>query len=109
MEFDNRAGLLPMIFSSHLKRLFRKYHRSLASIIFIPLILTVVTGTIATIVTEWKLNLGVSRSLLMEIHTGEIFRLQAIYPVLNGIGTLGLLITGITMTGLFNHQKNHQM
>ncbi|AFY92983.1 hypothetical protein [Chamaesiphon minutus] len=96
-----------MFFSSNLKRLFRKYHRGLASIIFIPLILTVVTGTIATIVTEWQLNLGVSRSLLMEIHTGEIFHLKAIYPVLNGVGTLGLLITGITMTGLFNRKKNY--
>jgi hypothetical protein len=98
-----------MISSSNLKRLFRKYHRSLALIVFMPLILTVITGMFATMVTEWQLKLGVSRSLLMEIHTGEIFHLQAIYPVINGIGILGLLVTGITMTGLFDRQKNHQM
>lgn len=92
----------------HLKRLFRKYHRVLASIIFLPLILTTITGMAATITAEWKWNIGISRSLLMAIHTGEIFHLQSIYPMLNGLGTIGLLITGISMTGIFNRKLQHQ-
>lgn len=97
-----------MIFSANLKRLFRKYHRFLASIIFLPLILTTITGMATTMTAEWRWNLGISRSLLLAIHTGEFFHLQAIYPMLNGLGTIGLLITGITMTGIFNRKPQNQ-
>jgi hypothetical protein len=89
---------------NHLKRAFRKYHRILAPIIFLPLILTTLTGMATTIVAEWNWNLGISRSFLMKLHTGELFQLQAVYPMLNGIGTIGLLITGISMTGIFNRK-----
>jgi hypothetical protein len=89
---------------THLRKVFRKYHRVLASIIFLPLILTTLTGMATTMTAEWHWNLGIPRGLLLEIHTGEIFHLQAIYPMLNGLGTLGLLITGITMTGIFNRR-----
>ncbi len=89
---------------THLRKAFRKYHRVLASIIFLPLILTTLTGMATTMTAEWHWNLGIPRGLLLEIHTGEIFHLQAIYPMLNGLGTLGLLITGITMTGIFKRK-----
>jgi hypothetical protein len=97
-----------MILSANLKRLFRKYHRLLASIIFLPLILTTITGMATTMTAEWRWNLGISRSLILAIHTGEFFHLQAIYPMLNGLGTIGLLITGITMTGIFNRRPQNQ-
>jgi hypothetical protein len=97
-----------MTYLIHLRKVFRKYHRVLASIIFLPLILTTLTGMATTMTAEWRWNLGISRSLILSIHTGEIFHLQAIYPMLNGLGTLGLLITGITMTGIFNSKKQHQ-
>jgi hypothetical protein len=97
-----------MTYIVHLRKAFRKYHRILASIIFLPLILTTLTGMATTMTAEWRLNLGIPRSLLLSIHTGEIFHLQAIYPMLNGLGTLGLLITGITMTGIFNNRKTSQ-
>jgi hypothetical protein len=84
-----------------MRRIFRNYHRSLSIILCIPLILTVLTGMAATMVGEWSLKLGLSRRVLMELHTGEIFHLQGIYPILNGLGLLGLLITGISMSGLF--------
>lgn len=84
-----------------MKRAFRKYHRLLAIIIFLPLFLTVLTGMAATIAEEWSIDLGLSRSLLLKIHTGEILHLQAIYPILDGLGLIGLLVTGISMSGLF--------
>ena len=84
-----------------MKRIFRKYHRLLAIVLFLPLFVTVLTGMAATVLEEWSLNLGISRSLLLKIHTGEILHLQAIYPVLDGLGLIGLLITGISMSGLF--------
>lgn len=88
-----------------MKRLFRKYHRTLSIIIALPLALTVLTGMAVTAIGEWGLNLGVSRRLLLGIHTGEIVHLQGIYPILNGLGLIGLLVTGLSMSGLFNRKK----
>lgn len=84
-----------------MKRLFRKYHRFLAPIAALPILLTVITGILITIIREWSIGLGVPASILLKIHTGEIFHLAAIYPLLNGLGLLGLLITGLSMTGMF--------
>ncbi|QXE22197.1 PepSY-associated TM helix protein [Richelia sinica FACHB-800] len=56
---------------------------------------------LTTIVREWSMNIGVPASLLLSIHTGEIFHLEGIYPILNGIGLIGLLVTGLSMSGLF--------
>jgi hypothetical protein len=88
-----------------MKRAFRKYHRVLATILCLPLALTVLTGMATTMVGEWSLNLGLSRGLLLGLHTGEIFHLQGIYPILNGLGLVGLLVTGMSMTSLFKPKK----
>ncbi len=88
-----------------IKRLFRKYHRWLALVVAIPVFLTVITGMAATFVREWGLNIGLSPRWLMEIHTGEIFHLEAVYPILNGLGLIGLLVTGLSMSSLFNTKK----
>jgi hypothetical protein len=85
-----------------MKRAFRKYHRSLAIILCLPLAFTVLTGMLATFQREWGINLGISGRVLMGIHTGEILHLAAIYPILNGLGLIGLLVTGLSMTNLFN-------
>ena len=97
-----------MTYIIHLRKAFRKYHRLLASIIFLPLILTTLTGMATTVTAEWHWNLGIPRGLLLAIHTGEIFHLQAIYPILNGLGTLGLLLTGITSAGIFHRKPQIQ-
>jgi hypothetical protein len=88
-----------------MKRTFRKYHRVLAPILCLPLALTILTGMATTMVGEWSLKLGLSRSLLLALHTGEVFHLEGIYPILNGLGLLGLLVTGMSMTGLFKRKK----
>jgi uncharacterized membrane protein len=90
-----------------MKRSFRKYHRILGIIICLPLLLTIVTGMLTTIVREWSVNTGLSSSLLIDIHTGEIFHLQAIYPILNGLGLIGLLFTGLSMTGVLNRKARY--
>jgi hypothetical protein len=89
-----------------MKRLFRKYHRWLAPVLCIPMALTALTGMAITITEDWHWNLGLSQSLLLRLHTGEIFHLKAIYPVLNGLGMIGLLVTGMTMTSLFRQSKS---
>ncbi|MBC1239775.1 peptidase [Nostoc sp. 2RC] len=87
-----------------MKRSFRKYHRLLGIIVSLPLVLTVLTGMLTTFVREWSLNLGVPASFLLSIHTGEIFHLEGIYPILNGLGCLGLLVTGLSMSGLLGRK-----
>ncbi|MEH1855696.1 MAG: peptidase [Nostoc sp.] len=59
------------------------------------------TGMSTTVVREWSVSIGVPASFLLSIHTGEIFHLEGIYPILNGLGLLGLLVTGLSMSGLF--------
>ncbi|MBD2168329.1 peptidase [Calothrix membranacea FACHB-236] len=83
-----------------MNRMFRKYHRQIAIALCIPLFLTVLTGMGYTIADEW-FHQGELGEFLLRIHTFEILRLGKIYPILNGLGLLGLLITGISMTGLF--------
>lgn len=87
-------------------REFRKYHRTLAIILALPLAVTLLTGMAATMVGEWSVNIGITRSLLLSIHRGEIFGLEGIYPILNGLGLLGLLVTGLSMSGLFGRKKS---
>jgi hypothetical protein len=91
--------------STVMKKAFRKYHRILAIIIFLPITLTVLTGMATTVVKEWPISTEISSRLLLKIHTGEFFNLQAIYPILNGLGMLGLLVTGLSMSGLFGKRK----
>lgn len=89
-----------------MKRAFRKYHRVIALIVAVPLLLTLLTGILASLVEEWGLGAGIiSRELLLEIHTGEIIHLAAVYPLLNGLGLLAMVVTGLSMSPLFN-KKN---
>lgn len=88
-----------------MNRAFRKYHRQIAIILCLPLFLTVLTGMGYTIVGEW-FGPGEFSGLLLQIHTMEILRLGKIYPILNGLGLIGLLITGLSMTGLFRKRPS---
>ena len=91
--------------STTMNRAFRKYHRILGLIVALPIALTVLTGMAIAIIQEWPLDIEISSRLLLRIHTGEIFHLQAIYPILNGLGMIGLLVTGLSMSGLFGRRK----
>lgn len=86
---------------NRISRTFRQYHRKIAIAACIPLLLTVFTGMGYTILGEW-LQLYPAASFVMSIHTGRIVGLQGIYPLLNGLGLVGLLVTGITMTRLLS-------
>lgn len=88
-----------------MNRTFRKYHRFLAPILALPLALTVLTGIAVTITEDWPINTGLSASLLLKIHTGEIFGLEAIYPVLDGVGIIGLIVTGLSMSSVMSRRK----
>jgi hypothetical protein len=88
-------------------RSFRKFHRSLALIMALPLLLTIVTGVAYSVLSEWihADNLTGLQAMLLQLHTGRLFKLEKFYPLLNGLGLLGLLVTGITMTRLFRQSS----
>jgi hypothetical protein len=87
-----------------MNRVFRKYHRGIAIILCLPLVTTVLSGMGYTIADEWlhQEKLG---EFLMSIHTFKILKLGDFFPILNGIGLIGLLFTGLTMTGLFRKRS----
>lgn len=85
----------------NLNRAFRKYHRAIAIAASLPLILTVLTGLGYTIFDEW-FELEGAGTFLLSLHSMSILHLEGIYPLLNGLGLIGLLVTGLSMTGLFN-------
>lgn len=89
-----------------IKRSFRKYHRWLALIVSLPLILIALTGILVTIAEEWPTGLELPRSILLKIHTGKILHMEAIYPILSGLGLIGLLVTGISMLNLFKRKPS---
>jgi hypothetical protein len=78
-------------------RLFRRYHRWLALVLALPLLLTLLTGMLASLPSAWLSPIGITHHLLLDLHTGAVFPLGRIYPLLNGLGLLGLLVTGVIM------------
>ncbi len=83
-----------------MNRLFRKYHRQIAIIMCLPLFLTILTGMGYTIAHEW-LHQNELGEFLLPVHTLEILHLDTIYTLMNGLGLIGLLVTGFSMMGLF--------
>lgn len=89
---------------SQLRRAFRKYHRWLAIILCLPLLLTVMTGMAYSIAVDWLGNTD-AIEILMGLHTLKIVHLEKFYPLLNGLGLVGLWVTGISMTELFKRRS----
>ncbi len=85
--------------------LLRKYHRRIAIALCLPILVTAMSGISLAIADEW-LHEEEIVGFLLKIHTFEIFGLAAILPVLNGLGLLGLLATGLSMTGLFSSRHS---
>ncbi|MBD1862185.1 MULTISPECIES: peptidase [Trichocoleus] len=92
---------------NRLNRLVRQYHRKIALVLALPLLLTVLTGMAYTILVEW-FQQGAIAPTILSLHNGEIFRLGGIYPILNGLGLLGLLATGLPMTSLFSKRRTQK-
>jgi uncharacterized membrane protein len=88
-----------------MQRAFRKYHGTLALVMMLPVALTTLTGMLYSIMDEW-LDLKNIAEFVLKIHNGEIFGLEKIYPVLNGLGLIGLLVTGMSMTSLFRRRPS---
>lgn len=75
----------------------RKLHRWLAPIMAFPLVLTLTTGMLFQMAIA--VGKGSDFLWLLDLHRGKFgaLNLEMIYPFLNGLGLLSLLITGIVM------------
>lgn len=76
---------------------FRQIHRIFAPVLLLPLLITLITGTLYQIVD--LAGRDSSFRWLLEIHKGDfsILNLEVIYPFLNAFGLLTLIITGASM------------
>jgi hypothetical protein len=83
-----------------MNKIFRKYHRRLATLFCLPLFFTALTGMSISIAEEGFHHERLA-AFLLSIHTFEIIKLEAILPILNGLGLMGLVATGLSMTSLF--------
>ena len=82
---------------------FRKYHRQISILTLLPIFLITVTGIVIPIADE--LGNKELAEFITKLHSGSIFGSDLVYSVLAGLGLLGLLVTGITMTGLLPEKK----
>lgn len=77
----------------------RKLHSTLAPIILLPFLITTITGIAYRLGRSW---FGLSKDqthFLMAIHQGDFFgkQLEPIYVLLNGLGLIFMLVTGIVI------------
>ncbi|HEY9634638.1 MAG TPA: hypothetical protein V6D14_14590 [Coleofasciculaceae cyanobacterium] len=87
---------------------FRKLHRKVAPIVFLPLALTAFTGIAYRLGESWFGMQGEAANIFMVIHQGEYLgsQLKPIYVLLVGLGLLGMIVTGLTMTRLFGSSRS---
>ena len=75
----------------------RHLHSILAPIMFLPILLTAITGSLFQV----AVITGKSTDFLwlLELHRGKfgMINLELIYPLINAFGVIFLAITGITM------------
>ena len=71
----------------------RKFHRKVASISAIPLLITILSGTIYSFLQP----LGIDAFWLIKWHTGnfDIFNLQPFYSIFLGITSIIAVISGV--------------
>ncbi len=78
---------------------FRKLHRKIAPVIFLPLFLTALTGVVYRLGSSWfGVPAGIANQF-MAIHQGKFLGqpLVPFYVLLSGMGLLVMIGTGITM------------
>ena len=73
----------------------RRIHRWLVPIAAAPLLITAGTGSLYTLLLE----LNIDAFWLLKLHTGQFgwINLQPIYPILLGVLTMVVTVSGLTM------------
>ncbi|MGB3291837.1 MAG: PepSY domain-containing protein [Phormidesmis sp.] len=86
---------------------FRTLHKLLSPILFLPLLISALTGIIYRVGKAW---LGLEDKyvkVFLRIHEGSYLspKLHLAYVSLIGIGLVALLVTGVPMLGLFGNAR----
>jgi PepSY-associated TM region len=89
---------------------FRKLHRNIAPTLFLPLLITALTGIAYRLGRSW---FGMSEDIgeiFLVIHQGEYLgdKLKPVYVLLVGLGMIGLIVTGLSMARLFNLRSRRE-
>ena len=84
-------------FKSSMQKQLRQLHKSLAPIMVLPLLLTLLTGAIYQMFDT--AGQGDTVKWLLAVHKGHFggLRLESIYTFFNALGLLFLAVTGISM------------
>jgi hypothetical protein len=87
---------------------FRKFHRFLVPLAFIPLIVSSLTGVGYRLGKAWFSLPNDQVAFLLKIHQGSYLGpvFKAFYILFVGVGLIGLLITGIQMINIFRNGKS---
>lgn len=82
------------------KHTFRKIHRKIAPILFLPLMVSALSGISYRLGKSWFGLSGETADIFMIAHQGEYLgdALKPIYVLLLGIGLVGMIVTGLTMS-----------
>ncbi len=85
---------------------YKKLHAFVAPIVVIPIILTLVTGSVYQAFD--LLGKGNSVDWLLDLHKGHFgpINLEIVYPFLNAFGLLFMAATGISMWLELRHIRN---
>ncbi len=103
--------LLPMLTSKRVAKPAkpnpRSWHRWLAPIFFLPLLISASTGILYRLGKVWFNLPQAQTKLLIDLHQGTYFgeSLRPLYILFVGLGLLGMLVTGIQMTSIFRKRK----
>jgi hypothetical protein len=86
---------------------FRKIHRKIAPILFLPLLASALTGIAYRLGRYWFNIPNEVANFFMVIHQGEYLgqALVPIYVLLVGLGLISLIVTGLSMTKLFGTNR----
>ena len=87
----------------------RRLHRLLAPIMVFPLLLTLITGMLFQVAIV--IGKGNTFLWLLDLHRGKFgsINLEMVYPFLNGLGLLFLVITGIVMWWKIPQGRNRSL
>ncbi len=89
-------------------RFLRKVHQKIAPVIFLPLLVTVITGVIFDITETWFNPSESWKELILSIHKGAYLgeKIGILYVILNGLGVVVMLVTGLSMLRSFNRRQH---
>lgn len=85
----------------------QKFHQILSPIVFLPLLVTAVTGMTYRLGKAWFGMSNEQAAIFLRIHQGTYLGSfwRVVYVFLVGLGLVAMLSTGIRLTGIFPRSR----